>query len=52
MKHVKERVFNAGDNVLVLFPITGQPLQDRYFGPCEVESKVGEVEYIICQDSW
>ena len=46
-KHAKERVFNPGDKVLVLFPITGQPLQARYFGPCEVESKVGEVDYIV-----
>ena len=46
-KHAKERVFKPGDKVLVLFPIPGHPLQARYHGPCEVESKVGEVDYII-----
>ena len=33
-KNAKERVFKPGHKVLVLFPITGKPLQARYFGPC------------------
>ena len=40
-------IFSPGDQVLVLFPIPGHPLQARYHGPYTVESKVGEVDYIV-----
>ena len=33
--------------MLVLFPISGHPLQNRYHGPYTEESKVGEVDYIV-----
>ena len=33
--------------MLVLFPIPGHPLQARYHGPYVIESKVGEVDYIV-----
>jgi hypothetical protein len=43
----KTREFRPGDKVLALFPIPGHPLQARYHGPYVVESKVGDVDYII-----
>jgi len=46
-KNARNRIFEPGDKVLVLFPIPGNPLQARYFGPYEVESKQGEVNYIV-----
>ena len=46
-KDAKSRVFSPGDKVLVLFPIPGHPLQARYHGPYIIESKVGEVDYIV-----
>ena len=46
-KSSKDREFKPGDKVLVLFPIPGHPLQARYHGPYVVESKVGEVDYIV-----
>ena len=46
-KDAKNRVFSPGDKVLVLFPIPGHPLQARYHGPYTVESKVGEVDYVV-----
>ena len=32
-RRARHRQFNIGDEVLVLFPITGHPLQARYHGP-------------------
>ena len=46
-KDAKSREFSPGDKVLVLFPIPGHPLQARYHGPYVIESKVGEVDYIV-----
>ena len=46
-KSARNRVFNPGDKVLVFLPIPGNPLQARYFGPCEVESKVSELDYVV-----
>ena len=46
-KNAKQRTFNPGDKVLVLFPILGQPLQAKYHGPCVIESKVNDVDYIV-----
>ena len=46
-KSARNRVFNPGDKVLVFLPIPGNPLQARYFGPCKVESKVSELDYVV-----
>ena len=46
-KNVRNRVFEKGDKVLVLFPIPGHPLQARYSGPYEVESKVSDLNYVV-----
>ena len=46
-KDAKNRTFSPGDKVLVFFPIPGHPLQARYHGPYVIESKVGEVDYIV-----
>ena len=44
---VKCRSFSPGDQVLVLLPLPGSPLQARYRGPYAVLHKVGELDYII-----
>ena len=46
-KKCKDRSFSPGDKVLVLLPVSGQPLSARYRGPYTVESKVGELDYVI-----
>ena len=38
---------NPGDKVLVIFPITGQPLQARYSGPYEIETRINDVDYVV-----
>jgi len=43
----RTRSFQPGDQVLVLLPLHGQPLQARYCGPYTVEQKVSEVDYVI-----
>ena len=44
---VENRVFKPGDKVLVFLPIPGHPLQARYFGPYEIESKISDVNYVV-----
>jgi len=39
--------FQPGEQVLVLLPLNGQPLQARYSGPYTIEQKVSEVDYLI-----
>ena len=46
-KDAKARVFKPGDKVLALFPVQRHPLQAKYSGPYEIESKVGELDYVI-----
>lgn len=46
-KRARERIFQEGDQVLVLLPVQGQPLQAKYSGPYKVFKRVGEVNYII-----
>jgi len=41
----KHRSFKPGDQVLMLLPISGHPLQARYHGPYVVERKVNNVDY-------
>ena len=43
----RERVFNVGDQVLVLLPIVGNPLQARYHGPYTIEDCVNDVNYVV-----
>ena len=46
-KYTTERTFEPGDTVLVLIPISGRALHDRYFGPCVVEKKLSDLSYIV-----
>ena len=46
-KKAKFRTFQSGDQVLVLLPIHGQPLEARYCGPYTIEQKVNDVDYIV-----
>ena len=46
-KDARNRVFNPGDKVLALFPVPGHPLQARYHGPYDIESKISDVNYIV-----
>ena len=46
-KDARNRVFKPGDRVLVFLPIPGHPLQARYFGPYEIESKISDVNYVV-----
>ena len=41
------RVFKPGDTVLVFLPIPDNPVQARYFGPYEIESKLGDVNRVV-----
>ena len=36
-----------GDSVLALLPITGKPLQARYYGPYTVDKQISDVNYIV-----
>ena len=47
-RKAKQRSFNPGDQVLMLLPIAGHPLQARYHGPYVVERKVNDVDYVVC----
>jgi hypothetical protein len=46
-KNSKKREFKPGDQVLVLLPVTGKPLQARYVGPYTVDKKVTDLNYVI-----
>ena len=46
-KESELRSFQAGDQVLLLKPTPGQPLQARYFGPYKVIRKISDVNYMI-----
>ena len=41
------RTFAPGDKVLVFLPLQNQPLSAKFSGPYEIESKLGEVNYLI-----
>ena len=41
------RVFEPGEKVLILFPVSGSPLQARYHGPYEIEAKVNDLNYVV-----
>ena len=46
-KCAKSHSFDVGDEVLVLLPITGNPLHAKYSGPYTVYQKLNDVDYII-----
>ncbi len=46
-KDARSRVFKPGDKVLALFPVLGNPLQAKYSGPYEIETKLGDLNYVI-----
>ena len=46
-KDARNRVFKPGDKVLVFLPIPGHPLQARFYGPYEIESKISDVNYVV-----
>ena len=46
-KDARNRVFKPGDKVLVFLPIPGHPLQAKYFGSYEIESKISDVNYVV-----
>ena len=39
--------FKAGDKVLVLFPVQGDPFKARFCGPWEVEKKMSNENYLV-----
>jgi len=45
-KDARNRIFKPCDKVLAFFPVPGHPLQVRYFGPYEVDSKVSDLDYV------
>ena len=45
-KHAKRRSFDLGDEVLILLPIPGDPLQAKYSGPYTIHRKVNKADYI------
>ena len=46
-RKARSRTFTPGDQVLVLLPLSGQPLQARFSGPYVIESKVGDLDYVV-----
>ena len=46
-KNARQHKFSPGDKVLVLFPISGQPLRARYYGPYVIECKLSEENYLV-----
>ena len=39
--------FKVGDEVSILLPVQGQPLQARYSGPFTIEKKINDVDYVV-----
>jgi hypothetical protein len=46
-KKAHSREFKPGDQVLVLSPVQGSPLQAKYSGPYEVSRRVGDLNYVV-----
>ena len=46
-KKACSRTFKPGDKVLVLFPLQGNPLQARFHGPYEIQTKVSNLNYVV-----
>ena len=50
LRHDKKsvlRVFQPGEKVLVLLPLSGSSLQSRFSGPYTVERKISETDYVV-----
>src|SRR6218665_2490505 len=39
--------FDVGDQVLLLLPLRGKPLQVRYSGAYTADARIGEVDYVV-----
>ena len=46
-KKAKRREFSEGDLVLVLLPIPGDSLKAQYYGPCVIDKKIDNLNYIV-----
>ena len=46
-RNARSRVFEPGEQVLVLFPVQTNPLQARFHGPYEVEKRIGDLNYLV-----
>jgi len=46
-RRAHKRSFSPGDEVLVLLPILGHPLQARYSGPYVIEDKVNDLNFVV-----
>ncbi|XP_033100281.1 uncharacterized protein LOC117103773, partial [Anneissia japonica] len=46
-KNAVVRTFNAGDKVLVLLPIFGEPLEAKFSGPYVIKKKLNDVNYVV-----
>ena len=46
-RKARKRSFQVGDEVLVLLPLHGHPLQARYSGPYTIDKKINDVDYIV-----
>jgi hypothetical protein len=46
-KHAKAVSFEVGDQVLLLLPLIGKPLQAKYCGPYVVLERLGLVDYLV-----
>ena len=45
--HAKSVTFEKGEQVLLLLPLIGKPLQAKYCGPYQVLKRLGEVDYLV-----
>lgn len=45
-RKARSRSFDVGDQVLILLPVVGSPLEARFSGPYTVE-KIGNLDYIV-----
>ena len=46
-RKAKSRCFEPGDRVLVLFPVVGNRLQAKYYGPYKVVKKISDTNYLV-----
>ena len=46
-ENTQDRNFETGDKILAILPISGKPLQARYYDPYTVDEKLSDVNYIV-----